>query len=233
MFEELGARPWADKAREELGRISGRRAPSDELTDAERRVAVLAAEGRHNKEIAAQLFIGVGTFEAHLSRVYRTFGVRSRAEPPAASPGTRLRKQGNGRLKHEGFLRFGRGGRSVASPVSSRGAAPPSTTLPTQEHTMAFIDVSRQLLVRPTAAARPSDDADAATREHTRAGVALAIAWAGLAVVFGAYAIAERSVGAVVSMLVVLTILRVAWTGSWYEEDSPAATVEREIRLLP
>jgi DNA-binding CsgD family transcriptional regulator len=80
MFEELGARPWADKARDELGRISGRRAPSDDLTDAERRVALLAADGRHNKEIAAALFIGVGTVERHLTNAYRKLGVRSRTE---------------------------------------------------------------------------------------------------------------------------------------------------------
>jgi hypothetical protein len=98
---------------------------------------------------------------------------------------------------------------------------------------MAFIDVSRHLLVRPIAAARPRDDADASAREHTRAGVALAVAWAGLAVVFGAYAIAEQSVGAVVLMLVVLAILRLAWTGSWSEDDPASVTVERMIRLLP
>jgi hypothetical protein len=100
---------------------------------------------------------------------------------------------------------------------------------------MAFIDVSRHLLVRPIAAARPRDDADAdaSAREHTRAGVALAVAWAGLAVVFGAYAIAEQSVGAVVLMLVVLAILRLAWTGSWPEDDPASVTVERMIRLLP
>ena len=85
---------------------------------------------------------------------------------------------------------------------------------------MAFIDISRHMLVRPTVADRPLDDTAAPTREHTRAGVALAVAWAALAVVFGAYAIAEHSVGAVVLMLVVLAILRVAWTGSW-DEDTP------------
>jgi DNA-binding NarL/FixJ family response regulator len=80
MFEELGARPWADKARDELARISGRRAASDDLTDAEHRVAVLAAEGRHNKEIAAELFLSVGTVERHLTNAYRKLGVRSRTE---------------------------------------------------------------------------------------------------------------------------------------------------------
>ena len=60
----------------ELRRISGRRTPSEELTETERRVAELAAQGRTNKEIAAELFMGVSTVEAHLSRVYRKLGVR-------------------------------------------------------------------------------------------------------------------------------------------------------------
>jgi DNA-binding CsgD family transcriptional regulator len=79
IFEELGARLWAEKARAELRRISGRRAPTEELTETERRVAELAAAGRSNKEIAVELFMGVSTVEAHLSRVYRKLGIRSRA----------------------------------------------------------------------------------------------------------------------------------------------------------
>jgi DNA-binding NarL/FixJ family response regulator len=43
-------------------------------------VAELAARGRSNKEIAAELFMGVSTVEAHLSRVYRKLGIRSRTE---------------------------------------------------------------------------------------------------------------------------------------------------------
>ena len=79
IFEELGARLWAERARAELRRISGRAPASDELTETERRVAELAARGRSNKEIAAELFMGVSTVEAHLSRVYRKLGIRSRA----------------------------------------------------------------------------------------------------------------------------------------------------------
>ena len=76
IFEELGARLWADKARGELRRISGRPAGPEELTETELRVAALAAQGRSNKEIAAALFMGVSTVEMHLSRVYRKLGVR-------------------------------------------------------------------------------------------------------------------------------------------------------------
>ena len=80
IFEDLGALLWADKARSELRRISGRQPAPDELTETERRVAELAAQGRTNKEIAAELFMGVSTVEAHLSHVYRKLGLRSRTE---------------------------------------------------------------------------------------------------------------------------------------------------------
>ncbi len=79
IFEELGARLWAERARAELRRISGRAPGPDDLTETERRVAELAGQGRTNKEIAAELFMGVSTVEAHLSHVYRKLGVR-RAE---------------------------------------------------------------------------------------------------------------------------------------------------------
>ena len=79
IFEELGARLWADKARAELARISGRAPASEELTETERRVAELAAQGRTNKQIAAGLYMGLSTVESHLSHVYRKLGVR-RAE---------------------------------------------------------------------------------------------------------------------------------------------------------
>jgi DNA-binding CsgD family transcriptional regulator len=79
IFEDLGARLWADKARGELRRISGRRTASEQLTESERQVAALAGQGLTNTDIAAAMFMGVSTVEAHLSRVYRKLGVR-RAE---------------------------------------------------------------------------------------------------------------------------------------------------------
>ena len=77
-FEHLGARLWADRAHAELGRISGRRT-SQNLTETERRVAELAAQGSANKEIASALFVSEHTVAAHLTHVYRKLGVRSRA----------------------------------------------------------------------------------------------------------------------------------------------------------
>ena len=76
IFEELGGVLWAEKARAELARISGRRRPSETLTETEHQVATLAAQGRTNKEIAASLHMGVSTVETHLSSVYRKLDVR-------------------------------------------------------------------------------------------------------------------------------------------------------------
>jgi DNA-binding CsgD family transcriptional regulator len=80
IFEKLGARLWADRARAELARIGGRAKSADELTPAERRVAELVAEGQTNREVAAALIVSEHTVESHLRRIYRKLGVRSRAE---------------------------------------------------------------------------------------------------------------------------------------------------------
>ncbi|CAO5191626.1 HTH luxR-type domain-containing protein [Frankia sp. AiPs1] len=55
----------------------------DTLSDAERRVASLAALGHTNGEIADRLYITTSTVEQHLTRVYRKLNVRSRANLPA------------------------------------------------------------------------------------------------------------------------------------------------------
>ena len=86
VLDEVGATAWRDEAAAELRRISGRRGHGDELTASERRVAELAAEGRQNKEIATELFVSVATVEAHLTRIYRKLGVRSRTELAQALP---------------------------------------------------------------------------------------------------------------------------------------------------
>jgi DNA-binding CsgD family transcriptional regulator len=80
LFERMGARIWADRARQELERIGLRRSSGDELTEGERRCAELAATGMTNREVAAALFISPKTVEANLARAYRKLGVHSRAE---------------------------------------------------------------------------------------------------------------------------------------------------------
>jgi DNA-binding CsgD family transcriptional regulator len=50
------------------------------LSETEERVAALAAQGRSNLQIAAELYVSVRTVEAHLSHIYRKLGVRRRAE---------------------------------------------------------------------------------------------------------------------------------------------------------
>ena len=92
IFEGLETSPWLDHANAELRRISGRQPAALSLTETELQAATLAAQGRSNKQIAAELFMGVSTVESHLSRVYRKLGVR-RTElgtvlEPRAEPAT-------------------------------------------------------------------------------------------------------------------------------------------------
>ena len=95
-FERLGAPLWENRARDEIARVGTHATAAGAgtvLTAAEQRVAGLAAAGRANVEIAAELFMGQRTVEAHLSRVYHKLGVRSRTElcriliSPARPPG--------------------------------------------------------------------------------------------------------------------------------------------------
>jgi DNA-binding CsgD family transcriptional regulator len=79
-FERLAAPLWADKARADLGRIGGRAASRGDLTENERRIAELVAEGHTNREVAVALFVSEHTVEGALTRVYRKLGVRSRGE---------------------------------------------------------------------------------------------------------------------------------------------------------
>ena len=58
----------------------GGRTREEGLTGAERRVALLVAEGRTNREVAAALFLGERTVSSHLTHIYAKLGVRSRTE---------------------------------------------------------------------------------------------------------------------------------------------------------
>jgi DNA-binding CsgD family transcriptional regulator len=85
VFERLEARPWAERARAEL-RASGARlrrsdpSTEDELTPQELQIAMLAADGKTNREVGAQLYLSPKTIEWHLGHVYGKLGIRSRTE---------------------------------------------------------------------------------------------------------------------------------------------------------
>jgi DNA-binding CsgD family transcriptional regulator len=80
IFERLGARPFAERARAELARIGGRPTAAGGLTATEQRIAELVAAGRSNAEVANQLVVSPRTVEWNLSKIYRKLRVRSRAE---------------------------------------------------------------------------------------------------------------------------------------------------------
>jgi DNA-binding CsgD family transcriptional regulator len=84
-----GAEPLARRAAALLHTAGGRPRRTngiglDVLTAAERRVAVLAGEGRTNREIAEQLVVSLKTVETHLRSAYRKLGIGSRAQLPEA-----------------------------------------------------------------------------------------------------------------------------------------------------
>jgi DNA-binding CsgD family transcriptional regulator len=88
LFSQLGATPWAQRARRELGRIGGRRSAQEGLSTTETEIVELVVAGRSNKEVAQALHLSPKTVEWNLSKVYRKLGVHSRTEL-AARQGTR------------------------------------------------------------------------------------------------------------------------------------------------
>ncbi|MFI6096993.1 LuxR C-terminal-related transcriptional regulator [Lentzea sp. NPDC051213] len=84
-----GYRRLAVVARDHLVLAGGRMGPFavarvDALTESERKVAVMAANGMSNREIAESLVISVRTVETHLTGTYRKLGVAGRAHLKAA-----------------------------------------------------------------------------------------------------------------------------------------------------
>jgi DNA-binding CsgD family transcriptional regulator len=87
-----GATAIAERARIELQATGARPrrlmvTGRDALTPSERRIAMLAADGRSNREIAQRLFVTSKTVETHLSRTYRKLDITGRSELPIALAG--------------------------------------------------------------------------------------------------------------------------------------------------
>ena len=89
LFEAAGAQPWADRARAEMARVSGRAPGPRELTETEERVTALVARGMSNRQVAAELFVTVRAVESILTKAYAKLGIQSRTQLAA-----RLRQGG-------------------------------------------------------------------------------------------------------------------------------------------
>ena len=78
IFEELHTPSWAERVRAELSRIPDHRSAGG-LTPTEERIALLAADGLTNRQIAERTFLSPKTVEVNLTRIYRKLGVRRAA----------------------------------------------------------------------------------------------------------------------------------------------------------
>lgn len=84
LFEDLGAVPWQGRAERELRatgehHVGQRRGDAVLLTAQELQIAMLAAEGKTNKEIGRLLYVSPRTVGAHLYSLFPRLGITSRA----------------------------------------------------------------------------------------------------------------------------------------------------------
>jgi DNA-binding CsgD family transcriptional regulator len=90
-YADMGMEGFAERARRELvatGETVRKRSAEarDELTAQEAQIARLAADGKTNPEIGAQLFLSPRTVEWHLHKVFTKLGVTSRRQLRSALP---------------------------------------------------------------------------------------------------------------------------------------------------
>jgi DNA-binding CsgD family transcriptional regulator len=83
-FDQLGAKPWADRARQELRACGGQspalsRPSAATLTPQQWEIARLAAAGLSNKQIGEKLFLSPRTVSTHLYQLFPKLGISSRA----------------------------------------------------------------------------------------------------------------------------------------------------------
>jgi DNA-binding NarL/FixJ family response regulator len=87
VYEEIGARLWAERARDELDRVGLRRQTQEGLTPAQARVVELVCAGYTNQQIASTLYMSLRSVESHLTKAYRHCAVKSRAQLVATIAG--------------------------------------------------------------------------------------------------------------------------------------------------
>jgi DNA-binding CsgD family transcriptional regulator len=96
VYIELGAEIEAARVRRTLRRLGiavrsgrgGRRSYGTDLSPREREVAVLAAAGHTNAEIALRLFVSTRTVESHVASALRKLGGRTRRDLQVLLPDT-------------------------------------------------------------------------------------------------------------------------------------------------
>jgi DNA-binding CsgD family transcriptional regulator len=89
LARRCGATVLATKANDELGVLKSRPrrlqfSGVESLTASERRIALMAADGLTNPQIAQALFVTAKTVENHLGRIYIKLAINSRNQLPAA-----------------------------------------------------------------------------------------------------------------------------------------------------
>ena len=97
ILDSLGALPWAAPTPAELAasgvkdrQVSTGPQRLEELSPQELQVARIAARGQNNFEVAAALFVSRKIVEAHLTRVYRKLGIRSRTQLAGILPANNI-----------------------------------------------------------------------------------------------------------------------------------------------
>jgi len=84
IFGPAGASPWERRAAAELRaagvQIGTRPRQQPQLTPQELHIAMLVAEGKSNKQIAAAMYLSPKTIEHHLANTYRKLDIHTRAE---------------------------------------------------------------------------------------------------------------------------------------------------------
>jgi DNA-binding CsgD family transcriptional regulator len=80
IYRETGDMRALRRLEKQLLPINRRGRPKTELTNREREIATLVAQGKSNLAIADELFIGERTVETHVSSIFAKLGVTSRTE---------------------------------------------------------------------------------------------------------------------------------------------------------
>jgi RNA polymerase sigma factor (sigma-70 family) len=92
---ERGDAPLDPKAARALLSARVQQAPADSLSEREREVLLMVAEGLPNKQIARKLGISEKTVKAHLTSVYRQIGVTDRTQAALWAERTGLTQRGS------------------------------------------------------------------------------------------------------------------------------------------